>query len=234
MLSLKIYLTFKKKLSMKNNKVISYLTIRKSIGILGISLPFLLIIVTSIYRGEFFIASSISKFYYTASRNVLVGVFSAVAIFMFAYRGYDKKDRIAGKIAFFAAIGAAYFPTTTINYLQACETNVQIFTLRVVIHYISAITFFLVLIYFSLFLFTRTTNNDKNNYTKQKKQRNLVYKFCGYIILGSLILLIIYTIFKCQLPILHKYHIIFWLESIALFAFGTSWLVKGKFILDDK
>lgn len=220
---------------MSNSKIISYLTLRKSIGILGISLPIILLFWTIITKGEFFIASSISKYYYTDSRNILVVIMSAVAFFMFAYRGYEKKDRIAGKVAFISALGIALFPTNppqTFN--EMCQADNHIFSFVVIIHYISSIVFFLVLAYFSLFLFTRTINNDIKNHTPQKKQRNIIYKVCAYIILASLLLLIVYVFFKCRFPILHKYHFIFWLETIALFAFGTSWLVKGQFILKDK
>ena len=220
---------------MLNNKVISYLTLRKTIGILGILLPLVLAIGTIISKGELFIASSISKYYYTETRNILIAILSAVALFMFAYRGYDKKDRIAGKIAFVSALGIALFPTSPPQtFANMCQADNNIFTIIVIIHYISSISFFLVLAYFSHCLFTRTLNNDSKNHTLQKKKRNIIYKICAYIILGSLISIIIYSVFKCNLQFLHKNHFIFWLETISLFAFGTSWLVKGKFILKDK
>jgi len=221
--------------NMSNNQVISYLSLRRSIGILGIALPIVVAIGSIIVKKEFYFEASISKYYYTDSRNIFVAILSAVALFMFAYRGYDRKDRIAGKIASISALGIALFPTNQPQFFsEMCQSNNHIFTFIVIIHYISAITFFIVLGYFSLFLFTRTTNNDTKNHTLQKKQRNIIYKVCGYIIWGSIALLIIYTIFKCKFPILHKYHFIFWIETLALFAFGASWLVKGKFILEDK
>lgn len=34
-------------------------------------------------------------------------------------------------------------------------------------------------------------------------------------------------------PGLKKYDPVFWLESVSLFAFGISWLVKGQLILKD-
>ena len=42
---------------------------------------------------------SISEYYVTAMRDVLVGVLFAIAWFLFSYRGYESKDDIAGDLA---------------------------------------------------------------------------------------------------------------------------------------
>jgi hypothetical protein len=57
---------------------------------------------------------------------------------------------------------------------------------------------------------------------------------CGIIILLSIILIFLYSV----IPSLHdkfkEYKPIFWLEFLALEAFGISWLTKGEALLPDK
>ena len=79
----------------------SYLALRKAVGWIGILLPFALMLgVILIFKGEI-IQESISHYYHTEMRNVLVGALCAVALFMFFYTGYDKWDDWAGNVAGF-------------------------------------------------------------------------------------------------------------------------------------
>ena len=49
------------------------------------------------------------------------------------------------------------------------------------------------------------------------------------------VLLALYFFFlKEKYPQLTEYNTVFWLESIALWAFGTSWLVKGQLVMKDR
>ena len=85
------------------------ITLRRTIGILGIALP-LIVAVGAVTLGNCSsIQRSISLYYNTVMRNVFVGILSATALFMFAYRGYDYRDRIAGIAAFVFALGIAFF-----------------------------------------------------------------------------------------------------------------------------
>jgi hypothetical protein len=43
----------------------------------------------------------------------------------------------------------------------------------------------------------------------------------------------VYGIFENEFVGLKAHHPVLWLEWIALFAFGISWLVKGEFALRD-
>lgn len=83
----------------------------------------------------------------------------------------------------------------------------------------------LTLAYFSLFLFTMT-DSRKGPPTAQKLKRNVVYRVCGYTILS-----VSYKPIAEKIPSLHP---VFWLDSLAVEAFGVSWLVKGETILKDK
>jgi len=85
--------------------------LRKAIGIIGISLPFVLAF-GKIILGSPGIQSSISGYYYTGMRDVFVGSLCAIAVFMMSYKGYDHRDELAGDLACAFASGVALFPIT--------------------------------------------------------------------------------------------------------------------------
>src|SRR5262252_370496 len=97
------------KTNAESSLVISYLALRQAVGIIGTSLPFVLVLGKFILEGPG-IQPSISDYYYTVMRNVLVGSLCAIGVFLMSYRGYERKDDIAGDLACVFAIGVAIFP----------------------------------------------------------------------------------------------------------------------------
>ena len=216
----------------RDPRVISYLTLRKAVGILGITFPVIVVAGSLILGGCEGIQSSISTYYHTNMRNIFVGILCAIALFLFAYKGYDKRDAIAGNLACLFALGVAFFPTSVSESILPCIPYPFENHIISTIHFVSAGGFFLVIAYFSIFLFTIKDANP----TRMKLTRNRLYRVCGYIILACILLIAAYSIClsydSCQG--LQRYDPIFWLETIALWAFGISWLTKGKTILVDK
>lgn len=154
--------------------------------------------------------------------NGFVGVLCAVALFLFSYRGHDYKDNIAGHLAGLFALGVAFLPNNTVDPT----------TLINKLHLASACLFFVVLIYYSLFLFPRS--DQSKPYASPKKNRNKVYYICGFTMSGSILLIAIYMAWlKKSYPELEKLKPVFWLESLALIAFGISWITKGQVIFKD-
>ena len=136
------------------------------------------------------IQSSISSYYYTPMRDVFVGTMCAIAVFMMSYKGYERKDGLAGVLACIFGVCVAFFPTTP----DSDPTSRQ--KLVGYIHLISAALYFLTLAYFSLVLFTKT---DKSKVcTRRKLQRNTVYKICGYSMLLSLCLIVVLHLFRTR------------------------------------
>lgn len=204
------------------NAVLSYLGLRKSIGVIGIALPFVLAIGALALFGDD-LRSSISSYYYTGMRGVFVGSMCAVGVFLLSYN-FGRLDSWLGNVAGVCAIGLALFPTAPDGDPTGWARTAG------VLHLVFAAIFFLVLAVFSLFLFTRTGPDE--NPTERKKTRNLVYLICGYAILVCVVLAALAGLFlgagvKAELRPL------FWLESIAVLAFGVSWLVKGETLLRD-
>jgi hypothetical protein len=206
--------------------VISYLTLRKAIGFLGISLPFTVSLgALLIFRTG--MQSSISNYYYTGTRDVFVGTLWAIGFFLLSYRGYEKVDRVAGILGFVFALGTALFPTAP--EIDPSSTARWIGY----IHQGCAGLFFFTLIFFSLFLFTKTKPNGHP--TRRKLQRNLVYRVCGIAMATCILLMTIYTFLpEAATASLKAYNPLFWLETIAILAFGVSWITKGEAILKDE
>ena len=203
--------------------VLSYLLLRKAIGVLGIALPFFVAIGTAALEAPGLL-SSISSYYYSVMGDVFVGCLCATGVFMWSYRGYELKDVIAAQIAAYSVVGIALFPTSP----GVGATTQQ--TLIGYAHITFAIIFFSTLIYFALVLFRKTNPNVPP--TPEKLMRNKIYSACGYTMLAALIL-IAFVLFLPNDSQLLALNPVFWLEAVLLEAFGISWLVKGEAILKD-
>lgn len=204
--------------------VFSYLELRTVIGILAIALP----IIVPFGAVLFFKAgmqSSISAYYHTGMRDVFVGTLFAIGFFLLSYRGYEREDEIAGDLAFIFAIGLALFPTLPDGAFSSEDRVIGYF------HLGFASLLFSSLIYFCLFLFTKTDPSKPP--TKKKLQRNKVYRFCGYTMAVCMLLILVHFAFgdKITLPLNNP---VYWLQSLAIWAFGASWFVKGEAILKDQ
>jgi len=200
--------------------IISYLTLRKIIGFLAVSLVPAMIIGSFIFDHTHYIQVSVSAYYHTSMRDLLIGIICGIALFLLSYHGYTWKDSLASKLAGTFALGIAFFPTS-----ETSDKGDIISTL----HYLTSGVFFAILAYMSIFLFTKSSGIM----TPEKKKRNRIYRITGIIMAISVVGIPIDGI-----PAVHdligflKPTII--LETIALSSFGISWLTKGEFILKDR
>ena len=216
-----------------NGLIISYLTLRKAVGILGMSLPFILLICFLLLEKDCSFPPSISHFYYTNAGNYFVGTLCAVSLFLFCYNGYGT-DKWVSKLAGLFAILVALFPTNFGSYATGtCSRMVDgENAFSNVVHYISATLLFSAFAYFSLVLFTKTDN--AYTVTPEKIIRNRIYKTCGWIIVVCILGIAICSFSNGAFRALKPYHPIFVLETFALLAFGYSWLIKGETFFTDK
>ncbi len=214
--------------------VISFLTLRKAVGILGMVLPFLLIIGYLLFEKGCKFPPSISHFYYTNMGNLFVGVLCAVSLFLFAYNGYDEKDKWSAKLGGLFAACVAMFPTDYNSYaIIDCSRIARVENAFFnTMHYGASVLLFLTFAYFSLFLFTKTkqTGEVKGN----KLIRNRIYITCGIIIVVAISGIAIIGIVPKWYDALAHLKPIFSLETVALLAFGYSWLIKGETFFKDE
>ena len=213
-------------------RLISFNTLRKAVGWLGILLPAAILTGNLIFSNCHHIQDSISHYYFTATGSLFVGTLCAVALFLISYKGYpdDKKDNILTTLAGLFALGIAFFPTNNNSNNSCAIVALPDGDIRRIVHYVCATLFFILLAGISFFLFTKS----KGEVTEMKLMRNKLYKTCGVLIIIFVAGIALYGIFAKHLHQLDKYKPIFWLEWMALLAFGISWLVKGELVLKDK
>lgn len=215
--------------------VISYLTLRKAVGVLGMALPFLLILGYLFFEKNCTFPPSISHFYYTDSGNIFVGTLCAVSLFLFSYNGHDKGDKVAAKIAGFFALLVAMFPTDFGGYtgMQCSRITDGENPVSNVLHYLSATILFSTFAFFSLVQFTKT--NRPGQIAQAKRTRNNIYKICGWVIVVCIAGIAVVSFLPASAyNKVKSFKPTFVLETLALLAFGFSWLIKGETFFRDK
>jgi len=225
-----------KKQESQNELVLSFIAVRQALGALGVALPLLLIAGAILFSQG--LERSISDFYYTQMSDLFVGIMCAIGVFLFVYKGYNKQqeewlsDRLVARVAGAAAICVALIPTNPHTGTDPPCSLVQCISgaeLAAKIHYASATLFFAMLALFCLVLFCRS-DPDKPK-TRAKTRRNRVFHICGWILVSAMALLFLYAVLPDTTKAsLDRFSYIFWLESLGVWAFGVSWLIKGQMI----
>lgn len=204
----------------------NFYRVRQILGILGFCLPILLIIGGLLALGQ--VEASISDYYHTLLRDLYVGIMFAIAIFLICYTGHRRgvRDRLSDDvittIAGVAALGVAIFPneghgmTSVTQALLGKET-------AVILHYCSAVVFLGCVGSVSFFRFARTA----------QPHRRRIYRLCGAIIWGVTVLVVVTSYCKVRGPempmrLITDWMLVFWLETIGIWAFSIAWLVKGR------
>jgi hypothetical protein len=202
-----------------NDQIIPYYILRVLIGAAGICLPFLLVIGKLIFNKSLQLEYSISDYYDNGTAgDILVGVLFALAFFLVSYKGYAPIDHITANLGCVFALGVALCPTT---FCSDCWVHIM--------HFVFALLLFSVFIFFSIYLFRKGNPHP----TKQKKNRNRVYLTCGIIMSLCIIGIAIFQ-FLVDSKLTASLHAVFWLESIALAAFGFSWITKAEVVFGDE
>jgi len=205
---------------------LDYIFLRKAIGTIALLLPVLIVAISWWLDNTWDIQESISHYYYTHSRNYFVGSLCALAVFFLSYDhrevGEYKADNYWSNAASAMAVGVAFFPTTRNGSATGPEQVIGTF------HLIFAGSLFATLGILSLFFFTKNDGSP----TPEKLKRNTLYKVCGVIIFACIALIGLAEIVSPP----SSWHSSFLLESIMVWAFAVSWLVKGGFLglLADK
>jgi hypothetical protein len=195
---------------------------RQAMGYLGLVLPPLLVLVTAWRSTDgvpgWSILDSVSAYYHSGSVSVLTGVLTALAVFLFTYRGYANDahglDRLLGMSASVAALGVSFFPTTANPPFTAPRWWAE--WMRTV-HYVSAAALFATFILYCLVLFPK--KSPRRQVSSGKTWRNRTYYLCG----AGMVVCVVWAALagRAGQPI-------FWQETFALWLFGLSWLAKGR------
>lgn len=201
------------------NQLLWQKRIRNYAGLLGALLPWLSLFSAFLYgkisgglSSGFWNDLSISATYYCSP--ALPAVLTAAAIVLMCYDGYSKIDNLVTTLSGVFGLMIVLFPCKC----SIAPEHVGFFQLPKdisnIIHCSSAVIFFCLLAYNSIFLFTRYEGMK----TENKEKRNIVYVVCGIGMLSAMILMPIPFHFPAKT---------WWVETVSLSFFGISWLTKG-------
>jgi hypothetical protein len=222
----------------ENNLVFSYLTMRNLIGFSGSLLPIVLLLATQRLPGDKKVEPSISDYYYTNTGDILVVMLSVLGVFLFTYKGYNRKEKVWTTLAAVCGIGVAFSPTKT----RAVSTTLHMpnpdvpMIFGIERHLLIAATFLVALAIISLRFFPKTDQvslRKDNGKLTQKGKRNRVYITCGVIMLASVATLVAYFLVPAFKTIVGEFPLIFTMEAVAVEAFAFSWLTKGETFWPD-
>lgn len=192
--------------------------IRNYAGLLGALLPWIsllgafLVNIFTPLGDRFWKDLSISATYYVTP--ALAGILTTASVVLMCYDGYSRIDNLVTTISGVFGIMIVLFPCDC--SLTGAHTGFFQLSAKAssMIHCASAVVFFCLLAFNSLFLFTKSTGTM----TVYKEMRNFVYRICGIGMLAAMILMPLPVKFPAKT---------WWIEMIALTFFGISWLTKG-------
>jgi hypothetical protein len=197
-------------------ELVSYATLRRVVGLLGVALPIVVAIVGFVVHHQWWwFEPTISNYYeIDSARNAFVGILFTIAWFLFTYRGFDWRDRATGIFACIFALGVAVVPCT----IPAIAKY----------HYLAAAGLFT-----SLTVFALLFRQSRGLMTPEKRTRNAIYLACAIVMMICIASLGVFgesldgTLWA-GIPAFYA------LETLALWAFGVSWFIKGETLFKDK
>ncbi len=192
------------------SRVFDYKVLRLLIGIIALSLPYVVIFVSHDAL------TSISGSYYTNARDEFVGMLFVVGAFLVAYNGHTVLQGIASRFAALATFLIALFPTSC----YGCPGD-----LSSAIHAGSAATLFSILAYFCLGPFRYNTKNQPGS----RGRRDKAYVTCGWAMILSIAVVVAGKLFLPSETV-SSLRLVYWAELVALNAFGIAWIVAGKVV----
>ena len=197
------------------SELVSYATLRRVVGLLGVALPVVVAIVGFVVMGWWRFEPTISDYYaIDSARNAFVGILFTIAWFLFTYRGFDWRDRTTGVVACVFALCVALVPCTV--------PAVAIY------HYLAAAGLFIALAIFALLF-----RQSRGLMTPEKQTRNGIYLACAIVMIVCIAAI---GLFKASLDgtLWIGIPAVYALETLALWAFGVSWFIKGETLFKDK
>ena len=224
------------------------------VGTVAIGLPFIMLFAVFVVGNCFY--DSISHFYYTQLfGDIFVVALAFIGTFLIAYRGENPKENQLAGLTGLSTFVVALIPTTGLGCpapqitgriladlpITATTDNpdqyFELFRSAGLFHLSAAAILFIFLAYYSLNVFTRTIPSQhylKNKQlTPEKMWRNRIYKISGALITISILAILSYSIITTftdmKLLWWNDNNLTFWFEALALWAFGASWMVKGRF-----
>lgn len=199
--------------------------LRYGLGLLGLALPFILALSGRVVDGV--VQPTISDVFHTTQRDLLVGGLSAIGVFLMVHRGWRRfpgrwvSPDLIVVLAGMAAMGVAFFPNES---TVVATTSQKIFGLSraPVLHYGSALMLYLMMSMTCFLVYAPEADAWERR----------VYVWSGRVIFASGVMVMVLSGIKNNTQgvlaeIIVAHNLVFWDESIGVWAFSACWLLKA-------
>ncbi|WP_298494955.1 hypothetical protein [uncultured Maritimibacter sp.] len=199
--------------------------LRAFLGGLGILLPLVLALTGYVADGH--LQPTISDYFHTTQRDLLVGGLCAIGVFLAVHRGWETPrgrllppDRIA-RLAGIAAIGVAFFPNESAT-VDTFSQRMLGLSLAPVFHYGAALLLYLMMSMSCFLVFAPASRGWERR----------VHLWMGRVIFAAGCMVMVLSAIKNNAPapwapFVEAHNLIFWDESIGVWAFCLSWLLRA-------
>ena len=204
------------------------------VGVVAFGLPIVLGL-GGVLLGDF--REALSGYYYEelVLGDIFVGSLVLIASLLLAYRGWTPHVAQLATFAGVAALLVALVPMEgwvtgceALDALGQCETETRLYPqIGYWVHAGSAGALFAVLAFFCFFVFTRVPAHRAHEpLSRAKRMRNAIYRVSGTVIVVSTLAIAAGDLLAGDGW--RGNNLTFWMEALALGAFGTSWMVQGR------
>ncbi len=200
----------------------SFLTTRLVVGMFGVALPSTLIVGEPLMSGNWSVRDALSDYYYSGLRNWFVGSLFAIGAGLLVYMA-TKRSRPDGVLSFVAGVCAilvALFPTNEVGAQPSAVAWA---------HFVFAVALF-ILLGIICWRFGTRDGRQPNRSDRRRANWRRFHRACAVGIWSSVAWCALTVAVRNALNIPMPYAVLFG-ESLAVLAFGFSWMLKGSELL---
>jgi hypothetical protein len=196
----------------------TFLLLRRAIGWIGTLLPIVVIVGDAAFSSGP-LPNSLSDYYYTPMRNILVGALSVLGVFLLLYDVSARFDRWVTNAAGIGVLGVAFLPgSPPVPHLTTSQEvigNLHVFFASIAFLGLAA----------TMWRFAYAVSDGPD--APPPSPRGAVFyrvsacAMLGFVLLSGVAILLPLSIQNSSLAIYDT-------EALAILIFGLSWLVKGR------
>ncbi len=190
----------------------SFFAMRWALFLVGVGLPPLLWVWAWMAQPDHPVPDSISGYYHTAARDLLVGALAATGLMLILYKAFNKYENVLLNVSGIAAVGVAFFPCQPDP--GATDNSTVGFWVHGVFAQITFGTLGVVAVFFG-----PTTVKLLHDAVTERRFR-VIYRVLGVLMIVLPLIAIVTT------AALKASHSTFWVESAGVWAFAAYWLTK--------
>jgi len=196
----------------------TFLLLRKAIGWIGTLLPIVVIVGDAAFSAGP-LPNSLSDYYYTPMRNILVGALCVLGVFLLMYDVSVRVDRWITNAAGIGVLGVAFLPgSPPVPHLTTSQEvigNLHVFFASIAFLGLAA----------TMWRFSYAVS-DGPQAPPPSARGSVFYRVSACVMLGFVLLSGVAILLP--LSIQNSTLAIYDTEAVAIFTFGISWLVKGR------